>query len=116
LQRAFESHGPPEAQHTALFDELLGLLKTAVESMADAAYAGPPAQVREQYVLRAAHVQDRRQTMAHGQVQLRGIKPLLLFPHRFGLKFWNKKIQADLANAHETGIAQGGFDLALQRV
>src|SRR5690606_40882605 len=30
--------------------------------------------------------------------------------------FRSKKIQADLANAHETGIAQGGFDLALQRV
>src|SRR5690606_1926957 len=108
---ALEGHGAPEAQYETQLDELPGLLKTAVESMADAAYARPPAQMLKQYVLRAAHVKYDRQTMAHGQVQLRGIKAFLLFPHRLGLEVGNEKIQADFADAHETRIAQGGFDL-----
>ena len=72
LQRALEGHRAAEAQLEAQLDEGQRLLRAAVEGVRDA--AGTPvdaAQLPEQRVGRAAHVQDHRQAGAARQLELR---------------------------------------------
>ena len=61
LQRAGVGHRAAETKPEPEIDERLRLLKTAIEYMRDATDHLEAAQMLEQYVLRAAHVQQHRQ-------------------------------------------------------
>ena len=69
LQRTVKRHRATKTELEAQVDKCLRLLCAAVEGMGDALPAVGPdlAQVFEQLVGRAPHVQDHRQAMAAGQ-------------------------------------------------
>ena len=106
LQRAVERHCAAETQLEAQLDEGRSLLRTAVEGMGDAPVAGMAAQVFQQRIGRAAHVQQHRQIVPPCQRQLLGVEMLLPFARQAG----DEVVDTDLADRHQPRVVA----LALQ--
>src|SRR5690606_20618371 len=111
VARPIPGHGAPEAQGEAEPDEAFCLLPAAVEGMRDAAGHRHFAQVLQHAVLRAPDMEQDRQVVRPGDLELRPIEALLARRIETG----NEEIKADLADRHElwiiAGIGQRGVEL-----
>jgi hypothetical protein len=82
------------------------LLVAAIEGMGNAARHADAAQVFEDDVLGAPHMQQDRQVKVARQLELLGKEEFLLFAQRRFLQGWHEEIQPDFANADEQRIVQ----------
>ena len=92
----FETHG----------DELLGLLQAAVKRMGDTAFDRRLAQTLQQQISTSAHMQDDRQVVLLGQIELCLVKKLLPRHVQAG----HKSVQTDFTYRYQAGV----FSVLLQ--
>ena len=96
LERARIGQRATEPQLEAKPDERVGLLATAIERVGDTTRHRNPPQMLEYRVLGAPDVQQHRQLVFAGQLELFGEKPLLPYP----IVAVNEKVEPDLADRY----------------
>ena len=111
LQRALEGQRAAEAELEAQRHKGQRLLLAAVERVRDAAAHADEAQVLQQRVGRATHMQDHRQIELARQLQLRDIEDFLPRP----VEARHKMIQPDLAHRHQARVVAVGLQRSAQR-
>ena len=97
-QRARIGQRATEPQLEAKPDERVGLLATAIERVGDTTRHPNPSQMLEYRVLGAPDVQQHRQIVFAGQLELFGEKPLLPYP----IVAVDEKVEPDLADRYGT--------------
>ena len=100
LQSPLESHRPAEAELETEFDKGERLLLAAVECVRDAAAHRRAAQMLQQGVGRAPHMQDRGQLELARQLQLLGIEKLLAY----AVEARHEMVEPDLADRNQPRV------------
>ena len=111
LQGALEGHRAAEAELEAARGELLSLHVAAVEGMRDAARHVDAAQVFEQTVGRATHMQHHRQAVRAGQLQLRNIEALLAL----AVRTRHEMVEPDFTDGHQARVVLAGLQCSRPR-
>jgi hypothetical protein len=101
LQRAVKRERAAKAELEAHVNKAARLLRTAIESVGNAARHRHLAQRLEHAVHRAAHMQQHRQIKAPRQAQLRAQQRLLVV----GVEFGNEVVEPDFAHCHQARVA-----------